>query len=127
MKSIAHRTYIWLSSKPPGAIVNITHVRKQFTEGTESDGATTAMSDMVKAAVLERVGRGTYKVLPSLDDWGKNKTWVKRGKSKKQTKVINNYRGVDVIEELLTAMANAAPELERLRKQDKLLQQAREL
>lgn len=124
MKSIAHRTCLWLISKPIGTIIRLEQVRIKFPDPGESDSATTAMSMLTSAGVIERVGSGTYKVIPGLETWSNNKNWAKAPNRTEKRRASSDHRGEDVIENLLTAMAAAEPELKRLRKKEKLLQEA---
>lgn len=128
MKSVAHRTYLWLAAKNVGVVIDVIQTRTKFADTQEGDSATTSLSMMTTAGVLERISYGRYKILPGLKKWGEAKKWARAPKRRKSfVPHPTDHRGDDVIENLLTAMAAAEPELKRLQKQDKLIRQAREL
>lgn len=141
-KSIKERIWRTLRSRKEGSTFTVHAVAGVLQRRDEdlrrvSKSVNWELCKMAKLGLIDRVSKGKYELPPEFFIWGMNhkfkasspkpkarppkKKQPIRKKAIARVRALTNER-IDVIENLLNAMAEAEPELRRLMEQDKTIQ-----
>ena len=123
-RTTSYRAWTLLRNRPIGSTVQKGTLRNQLKG---SDNALySVLAKMVDKGGLKRVKDGVFEITQEFIDWGENRSWHMIKKASRRPaakKVATVTRGDNVLDKLLAVMAEAEPEIRRLRELDKKLKE----